>query len=131
MKATAMFHTLYAVGIVTFVVAPSYSLIWTCKSYAAAGFGLVTCGTYDLSNTETLKPWAWALVASKSSASSAGGLEARDELLDEHSMELNRRSALTELLQAAQRGSAGQVIIAVSQLPITSTSSVFSERRLK
>ena len=40
---------------------------------------------------------------------SGGGLEACDELLDEHPMELDRRSAITELLQAAQRGSAGHI----------------------
>ena len=57
MNATAMFHTLYAAGIVTFVVAPTYSSIWMCKSYAAAGFGLVAYGAYDLSNIETLKLW--------------------------------------------------------------------------
>lgn len=54
----AVFYLLYPVGLVVFAVRPGLEKQgWTHCAALGAFFGLLTYGTYDLSNLATLKDW--------------------------------------------------------------------------
>ena len=53
------FYLLYAIGIVTFAVAPALTAdSWLWAMTAGAFFGLVAYSTYDLTNLATLRGWS-------------------------------------------------------------------------
>jgi uncharacterized membrane protein len=54
----ALFYSLYALGVMVFVVAPSGATqSWEKTLLMGAFFGLICYATYDLSNLATLKNW--------------------------------------------------------------------------
>ena len=62
--AALLFYSMFMVGFVFFVVQPGIiSGSWTTTLGLAAMFGMVTYGTYDLTNWATLKDWPAAIVA--------------------------------------------------------------------
>jgi uncharacterized membrane protein len=81
--AALAFYTVYAVGLVVFVVVPRAEVAgWHGTAWMAALFGFVAYATYDLSNLATLQAWplwlslvdmAWGSVAS-AVAAAAGKL---------------------------------------------------------
>jgi uncharacterized membrane protein len=56
--AAVAFYLLFVVGLVLFVIAPAIEKnSWHHALLFGALFGLITYGTYDLSNLATLKDW--------------------------------------------------------------------------
>ncbi len=60
--AAALFYPLFVAGLVTFVALPAWDgSRWVDTLWRGALFGLVTYGTYDLTNQATLRGWPWLI----------------------------------------------------------------------
>lgn len=59
--AVALFYPIYLMGIVVFLVLPAQQHGARGLALRAILFGLVTYGTYDLTNQATLQGWPWWL----------------------------------------------------------------------
>ncbi len=58
-----LFYVVFMIGFVFFVINPALiAESWTTALLNAALFGLVTYGTYDLTNWATLKEWPYQIV---------------------------------------------------------------------
>ena len=55
--AAIIFYLIFIGGCVYFVLLPNQDKSWTSVFSAGALFGLVTYGTYDLTNLATLRDW--------------------------------------------------------------------------
>jgi uncharacterized membrane protein len=56
----AIFYALYMIGVVAFAIAPALEGgRWTTALGLGALLGLVSYGTYDLTNQATLRDWPW------------------------------------------------------------------------
>ena len=56
--AALIFYLIFIAGLVFFVITPALDeKMWTQALLAGAFFGLVTYGTYDLTNLATIKDW--------------------------------------------------------------------------
>jgi uncharacterized membrane protein len=56
--AALIFYLIFIVGLVIFVITPAVDKkLWTQALLMGAFFGLVTYGTYDLTNLATIKDW--------------------------------------------------------------------------
>jgi uncharacterized membrane protein len=60
--AALFFYALFVAGLLVFVVLPALQAGSLTKAlYLGLFFGLVTYGTYDLTNMATVKDWPWLL----------------------------------------------------------------------
>jgi len=74
--AAITFHLLFIAGMIVFVISPAVEKhSWTHALFFGALFGLITYGTYDLTNLATMKDWPvlvtvvdliWGMVLSSS-----------------------------------------------------------------
>ena len=60
--AALLFYLLFHVGLLYFVLVPALKeRSWSMVLIGALMYGLVTYGTYDLTNLATLKQWPWQI----------------------------------------------------------------------
>lgn len=62
MKVAVVFYLLYVLGVVEFVLQPAMNNEYWPVLAMGTLFGLVTYGTYDLTNQATLKQWSKKVV---------------------------------------------------------------------
>jgi len=60
--AASIFYALFCAAIVYFVVKPSLNAPASTLLFRAAFFGLITYGTYELTNRAVIQDWPWPIV---------------------------------------------------------------------